>query len=433
MAAVVLYDGAPASGRALELACVPGFLVQHNSEQLVVVHAWKDSRDPTQLTVPATVVDAIAKSRVAQATLNYKLDMLKLPSDIVAGQHGASTPLGGVPMPVTPPLADGKAAAGNGAAAPTAASSASPSTAGPASPTKGGKGAGKADAVPPPVVELPAGGSQNDVIVPAKVAAYVSDYAASRMSHYGTKALVLGVGNQLQGKNIVLGSVAKAMVHQQRSRVPFLFAVKATGPTVRPTAPLRMLVLIVPGRPLTHLRKALAIAKVQQRQDRLGVVIVGNNGCLKPAADVLQLQPADSPSGGSPQAGGGRGGAGGPNQYEKDAVDTSPAALLSSTTAQCLDILAAAGLRDADGTGTDDGATSVAQESFPLINVLFLEPTHALPTPTVDEVPLQLVKFVGSIKVDFLVLPPAAAGSTTGDTVLVNACLAAPKPHILLM
>ena len=100
---------------------------------------------------------------------------------------------------------------------------------------------------------------------------------------------------------------------------------------------------------------------------------------------------------------------------------------------ECAAILGEHGLVDAStGGAVDDGASTVAQETFPLISQLVLEPTKDHATPFLDDVPAQLTKAVAGVKCDFLALPPPTPNGALGDGV-VSTCLSAPKPHVLLL
>lgn len=413
MTALALYDGSPSSVRALELACVPSLLLNHATEQLGVLWAFRDQKDPAQLTAPTQIVDSIGKNRFAAATLNYKLEMLRLPADVMAAPLAPVAP---TTVPTTPPTGAGKGTPAKEAAkkdakggAPAAPTAPTPTLPDPAAPTD------------PAVV------ASADGVIGAKVAAYLGDYTVKRSKHFHSKYIILGVGNTQQGKNIVVGNVAKNIVSHFRSVLP-LFLMKASGSAVRPQAPMRILVLVVPGVTGTaHLEAVLRIAKISTRQDRVGVVLIGNNGTAKLAENFLQVEATE---------------------------DGEPSSL-RATEKRCLEILAGAGLRDgpdpaADAGGAEGAAATATnapaaetgaavaaapgaagQEAFPLINTMFLEPTRAVPLPSVDDVPLQLVKFVSGMKTDFLALPPLC-GHAIGDA-LVQACLSAPKPHVLLL
>jgi len=356
--------------------------VKHATEQLLLLHGWTETKDPASLAAIDGAVDAIQKSRVAAASLNYKIEAVKIPALPLQPLPGAESPVptsaGPTPTPTAPTPTD---------EAPAPAKGGKP-------PPKPGKKDDKAAAANP---ERQA----------ALVAATVGKYVRERSEHHGIHNLVLGVGNSAQGKNVAIGSVARELVSTSRSQQR-LFFVKATGPVIRPASSLRMLCLVVPGMPLDHVRDALSLCQVEGKNDRLGVIIVVNSGKPKPNRDVLTTA-----------------------TVEEDGVTPT----YTEVQRQCTALLKEYGLEDAPSTG-EDGAPSVAAETFPLINLFTLEPTKEgrteIPTPTIDEGAAQLTKFVGGFKVDFLVVPPAGPRGELGDA-FVNACLAAPKPHVLLL
>jgi hypothetical protein len=393
--AAVLLDNSVAALRAVELASIPNFLLNHEDSQLLLIHGLTESRDVAQHQAVPAAIDAINKSRIAQHTLNYKIEMCTVQS-LESPTHAASgpTPANPTPTPVGNTPGPGDKSANK-----------------PAAKKVDAKGSAAADSAPAATHKLEK--------APEEVAAAVAGYVRERCSHHDVTNVLLGVGSAMQGKSIAIGSVARAMVKNFRSHDGYrLFMLKATGPVVRPTAPLRMIVLVVPGQPLYHLQQVLELASPQQRGDRIGVLIIANNGQPKPDSqnDLLSV---NSPSRTVILADDG------------PPVLDATAGSLADVAKQCATILAKFGLSDA--VANDDGTSTVANETFPLVNHLVLEPTNQLPTPTVDDVPQQLVKFVASIKCDFLVLPPASTDGTVAGEALVNACLAAPKPHVLLM
>jgi hypothetical protein len=394
--AAVLLDASPAALRALELASIPNFLLSHEDNQLLVLHGWTASKDLAAHQAIPAAIDAVSKSRVAQHTLNYKIEMLRVqsgdaPTVAATGPtpvHPTPTPVGNTPGPGDKTTKAPKKVEAKGAAA----------------------------AAPEPLAAQASKPEKS----PEEVAKVIAEYVRDRTKHHGAYNVLLGVGAGMAGKSIAVGSVAKAVVAQFRSVDGYrLFLLKATGPAIRPTASLRIVVLVVPGQPLGHLESVLSFSNPQQRGDRVGVLIVVNNGRKKPEANAVVSM--DSPTKAPLE--------------DDEAEDSETHRLVRDTTKQCAALLAARGLADVStgGSAVDDAASTIAQETYPLINHLTLEPTNHLPTPTVDEVPQQLVKFIGAIKCDFLALPPASHyGAVVGDAV-VNACLAAAKPHVLLL
>ena len=374
--AIVLTDGSAASAKALDLGTVPGLFVEHDTQQLVIIHGWRDSKDLEKLNAVHGTVDHINKSRVAATSLNYKIEMLKLP-----------------PLPT---VVEGADAVTNASIAPPAAAPAAPVAAAPpavGAKTPGKKGTEKQEA--PSNEAPPAPPVEAEELDPAnKVACYVGERAA----HHNCRCIVMGVGTGQQGKNLIVGSVARAVLKRFRT-THNLFYLKQSGPLVRPAAAMRMNVLVIPGSDLSHLRYALSISKPEKKNDRVGVTIVLNNGKPKPQEGVLSVAHAQDD-------------------------DSAPAP--GDVAKECAEILAAHGLVDSQG---EDG-TSTAADSFPLISYLALDPTNNNPTPKVDEVGNQVVRWFGQMKLDFVVLPPEREGLS--EAFLLQ-CLAAQKPHVLLV
>jgi hypothetical protein len=384
--ALVLTDGSAAAAKALDLGTVPGLLLDHDKQQLIIVHGWRDTKDLTQLTAVSGSIDHIAKSRVAGTTLNYKLEMIKLPSapegsPVSANGDNLLAPTGGA------------GSGSNLAASPTAAAPPAPP-----SPAKGAPAAGAKKVVEeaslPTAPATSTGNSPTAVDPVDKLANYVGE----RAQHFHLKNIVLGVGSGVQGKGLLVGSVARRILSNYRA-THNLYYLKQSGPIVRPAAAMRINVLIIPGSDLSHLRYALSIAQPEKKNDRVGVTIVLNNGKPKPQEGVLSVAHAQDESG-----------APAPGDVAKE----------------CAQILAARGLVD---TPSDD-ATSAVADSFPLISYLALDPVSGNPTPKVDEVPNQCVKFFGAMKLDFVALPPIREG--LGEA-FVLAFLSAQKPHVLLV
>jgi hypothetical protein len=385
--AAVLNDGSPASLRALELASIPGFLINHDEQQLLILHGMAESKDPAQQQAIPAALEVINKSRVAQNSLNYKIEMKKVLS---FEAPNASASIGGTPTPAGNTPAPGD------------------------KPTKGKKPDPKS-APAPAVSDAPPAPPKPDK-GPEEVAAAVADYCEDRCKHHCIDTILLGVGASMQGKSIAVGTVAKEFVRKFRSqngqRLLFL---KSTGPVIRPTAALRMVVLVIPDQanPCAHLQRVLEMCSTQGRGDRVGVLIVANNGRPKPSAPITE--PVVS-------------------MDEAPAEVNSGADTAAMATRECIELLHQHGLKDASTGHTADEGASVAQETFPLLSTLVLEPTNQLPTPTVDEVPNQLIKSLAGFKCDFLVLPPASGDeSAVSSDQLALACLAAPKPHVMLL
>lgn len=388
--AIVLADGSASSLKALELAFIPGFLVAHEAQQLVILHGWKDTKDVAALAPVHTTIAHINQSRVAQATLNYKIEMVK-----VSGGSSGSAALTSEPSQlVLPPV------------------SSTPTQQPPSSPTKDvkGKAVGKGKDEPKAAAAgaILTGDAETlsadapTVAENVVVAQQIVEYTAERCAHHRCDTIVLGVGNSQVGKSLSIGSVCKELVARHRSAYN-IFCMKASGPTVRPTAAMRMMALVIPGTSLAHLQYALSISSAK-KGDRIGVMIVVNNGKAKPQDGVSHMS--------------------------GEALDERGVMTVAEVTRRCTAMLAGFGLTEAPPSDPDAAPSAAASESFPIINHVALEPTNTNPTPTVEESGLQLVKIVGGLKVDFLVLPPKREGLSDAYLAL---CLSAPKPHVLLV
>lgn len=410
--AVVLTDGNASATKALEVSFIPGFLVAHEAQQLIAVHGWRDAKDIAGLGAIHGAIDLIAKSRVAAATLNYRLETVRLQVNGGAAASGQG----------------GAAGEGGSATAATAAAAAQPAGAfqpaptpppgvAPGSPvkdakaTKGGPtkkedaaAAAAASAIATQQAEALAAAAAAAADVPENIAIaqQLAEYAAQRAAHHNCPAIVLGVGNGQAGKSLAIGAVCRELLARYRAKFN-LFCMKASGPTVRPTASMRMMALVIPGTSLDHLRYALSICSAK-KGDRIGVMVVVNNGKTKPPEGVSHMS--------------------------GEAVDENGVMTVAEATRQCTALLADYGLSEAPPSDPDAPPSAAATETFPLISHVALEPTNANPTPTVDESGLQLIKIVGGLKVDFLVLPPKREGLSDA---YVQLCLAAPKPHVLLV
>ena len=349
----------PASVRAVEMAMQPKlFISKFESEQLVLVHGWrsevKDNIASLQTIIKSTT-EQIEKSKFHQGQINYKIELVKIPQ----GHRQSTPPPAGIP------------AAGATAAAHLSTAAAA------------------------------AGGSST------VEASSVAGYASERAEHHKATAVVLGVGNTLNGKNLVVGSVALELL-TRHGGVRELWFVKSSGSTVRPTAPARILVIVDAAvaaakgthRCLEHLFRMLH----PEKRGKVSVVIIGNNGGASAVppfviAEVTKecthmLGPIESSSAET-----------NPSPSAPPGAEPSPAP-----------------------EGTANPAAAPAE--LPSVSTFLLEATPQFPNPTINDVPAQFTKYLTQFKTDFIVLTPPNHGTFSDATTMI--LLTNPKNHIVI-
>lgn len=301
--ALVVVDGEPASLKALELCCVPGVIIkQHESDQLVVVHVWRDhdasapvapvessapiinktgtglppppphqlSSTPSKYINPqtvlqngiavATTINYVLGNRYAQSSLNYKIETLRLqqqPEQSSAGVTSYSSS-----SRATPALTAGatKKLSTTAIKLPPTTTSQPPTS-----------------STTPQNIEPQQHQQIIADIAQQRLSAEVATYALLRSDHHRRELIIFGVGNkQNEKKQHAIGSCAKAMLDQYFSeeskmdsmnhfagendkiyelavskavrRLPHpklsYLAIKSTGTTIRPTSTIKYLVLL---------------------------------------------------------------------------------------------------------------------------------------------------------------------------------------------
>jgi hypothetical protein len=214
----------------------------------------------------------------------------------------------------------------------------------------------------------------------------VAGYASERADHYKAEALVLGVGNVLNGKNLVVGSVANEVL-SKHSGIRDLWFVKASGSTIRPTAPVRLLVIVdavFAAAKGTHRSLEHVTRLVQpEKRGKVSIIILANQGGISAPPQVL-------------------------------------AALTKEATQMITD----------EHAGDDVVAPAAESSEQPGVSILTLEPIPQAPQPTVNDVMPQFTKFLGHFKTDFLVLTPPCHGTFSEPTIMT--LLSNPKYHIVV-
>lgn len=442
--AIVMLDGSAASLRAVEIAITPQLMFHgHKDEQIILVHGWEDSPSTTtpaspggsggaaaQLSQQAAVVHRILQSTVEQIdknkavkdTLNYKIEMNRL-SHFLGNAVGAArqpTPVpGGQPQPPSKP---GTAQKGKEASVAAVSSDQSPNS----------------GSVPP---------ADGAGISPTFL---VGNYVRDRARHHQSRAVVLGVGNVTNGKGFQVGRVAKEVYRVQYNNAleetdvvggelspvstssafaaPWsLWYVKPTGSTIRLNAAVKFLVLVdisasesitsvIPDhvtQTLAHLSYACDELAVAGRGDRVGVLLVtpalakGQTAAVAgPFEDAVTQRIAKILS------------AAGQQQQEAEATVTASAG--DHVAAEQAD----------EGAAPGAGSAGAAGLALPSLTICPLESTSAVKPSNVNEVPQQLTKAIGKVKVDFVVLPSQRHSTLTEGT--VHHILGMPKPHVIV-
>lgn len=224
--AIVLCDGSPASLKAVDLSVVPNLVLQRlNDEQLVLLHASNVMQVIQAATTnaaahatagtaaPPAALDSVATLREQQSALHEVLqntlqqldknkhvrDFLNYKVEMICSLN--STPAGAKQQ------AD---------AAAVAAAAASAAAAGPApGSSMGGRKQSVAAAMLTPATLPTALPAAPPPLTAELLAKRLAEYLHQRAAHHVCRHILLGVGNHVDGKSVLLGSVAKAVLHLQ--------------------------------------------------------------------------------------------------------------------------------------------------------------------------------------------------------------------------
>ncbi|ESL09767.1 hypothetical protein TRSC58_02508 [Trypanosoma rangeli SC58] len=440
MTVVVMCDGAPASLKAVEWAAVPGNLMrQHDGEQLILVHAWSRyaAPRPTQpkesLDKPSTLDDAhslnrlplsqvvkgtleaITESKVTRDTLNYKLETM-----ILAGPD--------------PPLAFLPAA---------------PATQVSAKATFTKKELAMQQKQQQRQTPMPA---DSEVEATAREvekeeaqsrATAVALYAKERALHHHANTILLGAGNSMDGKSILLGLVAKTVLRELR-QTNFLWFIKNNGRAMRPTtAMIRYVVVLVPAsndaqaleRDCSVVQYILGCRR-EKSMDTVSAVIVVESA-TSPEEVERYSQTLRSMLQRSTTA---------MNLREADDVDDvdpppppPPPPPLASPVTYAPPSLEKDGITPGEGTpqeaAVDAGeplpateeVDSAAEQQWPEVSLCALRTTKQVDVVTARNAAGQVAKFLQRHKTDVVVSP------STLPEELHMALLAMSKPHVLVV
>jgi hypothetical protein len=175
----VCFDGSASSARAVELASLPGFIQNHEESQLLLFFGWSDTKDVSTLSAIPQTIEAINKSRVAQFTLNYKIEATRAGSAAAETTLQASSAVSPVPSSSTPAPGD----------------------------------------KPKPVAKKPGDLSKTEVVTaarqekvdrsPEEFAHELVKFVEKRSEHHNIDNLFLGVLNEMHGKLVAFVFVAK--------------------------------------------------------------------------------------------------------------------------------------------------------------------------------------------------------------------------------
>ncbi|KEG13681.1 hypothetical protein DQ04_00851070 [Trypanosoma grayi] len=437
MTAVVMCDGAAAASKAIGWAAIPGHLMrQHDGEQLILLHVWgkeslqrpaavKDLEKVPQLPddpaalyriSPSLVVqktlEAITESKVTRDSLNYKLETMALCEPAVTPPPPSA--------PAPQPSASSKLAVGV-----------------------------KKESEPQSVVltdaEIEAAAREAAEKAAQCHANAIALYAHERALHHQAKAILLGSGNRVEGKNVVVGHVGRAALNTLR-QTHALWFIKSNGCTLRSgTTQLRYVVVLVPrpgdaeslARDCCVVQYALGRCR-EKSSDTVSAVVVAEGGTLPEDVErhtqALQAllrrdTPAPVPEGQNDEGVADSATAtvslpSPPLQQEEEEQQPESAeeAVDESSTPRV--VVSAVGETPAPAEEADDVAE---KEQWPEVSVCHLRATKQVVMPTARSLPIQIVKFLQRHKTDVVVLP------STVPEELQLALLATSKQHVLVV
>ncbi|EKF39239.1 hypothetical protein MOQ_000538 [Trypanosoma cruzi marinkellei] len=431
MTVIVMCDGAPASIKAIGWAAIPGHVMrQHDGEQLILLHGWsrdvvpriassRESPDKpaaidmslAQNRLPLSDVmrntlEAITESKVTRDSLNYKIETVVLAE--------LFTPVSTTPAVTRPqsskrsPLSKKELAAQQqqqqAAAAATEA-------------------------------QLEAAAREAEKEAAQSRAKAIASYARERALHYKAEAIVLGTGNSMDGKSIILGLVAKTVFTEMR-QTHVLWFIKNNGCTMRPnTALVRYVVVLVPvsndagalERDCRVVQYALGRRR-EKSMDTVSAVIVVESTTppeeverySQALRDLLQREtPATNP-----------------HIVEEVADEATPAFAVTDAPIALEKI----GTVSAEGTpheaaldagevfpSAEEADMAAKEQHWPEVSLCQLRATKQVPEPTAGTAAGQVVKFLQRYKTDVVVTPSTIAEE------LQMALLVVSKPHALIV
>lgn len=310
-------------------------------------------------------------------------------------------------------------------------------------------------------------GDGTEVSEKQQMACAIAEYVMDRVAHHRAQVLFLGAGNEQEGKQIVVGSVASEIRRRAQAQC-VLYFIKPDGCKLRPTTTALHFVVVVPvtadpqsgGRPATEVpqQTAKAIETVvryatrclrPQRDDRVSVVLISVAQRVSVAVE-MDTSAADG-----------------------DAIVAAAVATPSHTGAERLTGVYSAlveSFLDCDGNGaaveshghftdgaseevkTGDGSEaaepngnftdtsrspslaaalpSPAPEASPTsrISVCYLKPTKQIPHPTMETGAPHILKYLSAYKADFILMSSALIPDG-----LQLALLGLNKPHCVIV
>ncbi|RNF10618.1 hypothetical protein TraAM80_01434 [Trypanosoma rangeli] len=436
MTVVVMCDGAPASLKAAGWAAVPGNLMrQHDGEQLILVHAW--SRDaalrPTQSRespdkplplddahslnrlplsqVVKGTLETITESKVTRDTLNYKLETMILADPVPHLTFLSAAPMSQVSAKA--PLTKKELAVQQ-------------------------KQQQQQQTSMPTDSEVEAVARDAEKEEAQSRATAIALYAKERALHHHAKTILLGAGNSMDGKSILLGLVAKTVLRDLR-QTNILWFIKNNGRAMRPTtAMVRYVVVLVPAsndaqaleRDCSVVQYALGCRR-ERSMDTVSAVLVVESATspeeverysqtlramLQRSTTAMNLQEAD----------------------DVDAEDPPPP--LASPVTHAPPSLEKNGVTPGEGTpqeavvdageplpAAEEVDSAAEQQQWPEVSLCALRTTKQVAVVTAGNAAGQVVKFLQRHKTDIVVSP------STLPEELHMALLAMSKPHVLIV
>ncbi|RNF25845.1 uncharacterized protein Tco025E_01888 [Trypanosoma conorhini] len=433
MPVVVMCDGAPASLKAIGWAAVPGNLTrQHEGEQLILVHAW--SRDavqrPSQFREPPErppslddapslnrlplsqvvkgTLEAITENKLTRDTLNYKLETMLLGDPVL---HVAFPP----------------------AALPTQASAKASLAKKELAAQQQQQTVTQTDA------EIEAAAREAEQEAAQSRATNIALYAKERALHHHAKAILLGAGNSMDGKSILLGLVAKTVLRELRQQ-SVLWFIKNNGCTMRPTtAMVRYVVVLVPAsndeesleRDCRVVQYALGRRR-EKSMDTVSAVIVVESATspeqverysqamralLQRSAPATDSKEVEDVHGEDPPPPPASPATDGPLSVDKNEVPSGEEGTPREAALDPGESLPAA--EEVNG--------AAEEQQWPEVSLCELRTTKQVSVPMAGNVAGQVVKFLQRHKTDVVVSP------STLPEELHMALLSVSKPHVLIV
>jgi hypothetical protein len=246
------------------------------------------------------VVDLIQKNRFAAPSLNYKLETFRLSTtmpQVVAAQRAAAEKQARDQLLKE----DSPGAASSGSQSQSQQQQSSSGAASGGAKAAGGGAGGKTSAAAAAANAAAALLAQQQqqqqraaADTEATLQAVFAENVAVRAKHHGARTVLLGVGSSGgHGKALVLGGFARATVERVRGskEVDCVAVFKPSGPPVRSTQPMRVVIVVTPTTGIDVVRASLAkISNLSlQRGDYVGLLVVMNSARAKPKSLVAAL------------------------------------------------------------------------------------------------------------------------------------------------